>query len=150
MDEPTGSVDPLPVALPVAPSGIGNPAQGSSVASGGNKKQIFKADQLRSILSKLSTKSADTDGATQSGDKSALGSVSKECKFSISSMTPIKLVVLAETGAKKRRPAEMSADIPDVDAQINADANAQESTESVVREPSAKKGKTDHDNMDMD
>jgi 26S proteasome regulatory subunit N13 len=39
----------------------------------------------------------------------------------------------------------------DIDAQINADAEAQETTESAIQEPSAKKGKTDDDhNMELD
>jgi 26S proteasome regulatory subunit N13 len=40
----------------------------------------------------------------------------------------------------------------DVDAQINKDAEAQETTESAIQEPSAKKGKTDDDdhNMELD
>lgn len=39
--------------------------------------------------------------------------------------------------------------ISEIDEQINAEANAEESTEAAVQEPKAKRGKTD-DNMDLD
>uniref|UniRef100_A0AC34FNS8 DEUBAD domain-containing protein n=1 Tax=Panagrolaimus sp. ES5 TaxID=591445 RepID=A0AC34FNS8_9BILA len=47
-------------------------------------------------------------------------------------------------------PQEAVAAAQKIDAQINADADAQETNESSIKEPSAKKGKTDDDHMELD
>jgi 26S proteasome regulatory subunit N13 len=67
---------------------------------------------------------------------------------------PQEAINAAQTGnvlefAKKLTAAEAGTK-EEIDAQINADADAQETNESSIKEPSAKKGKTDDDQMDLD
>lgn len=64
---------------------------------------------------------------------------------------PSLILFIAEIGAKKRRqPVELSDPIPEINEQINAEADAEETNESAINEPSAKKGKQDDDQMDLD
>ncbi|KAE9554736.1 hypothetical protein FO519_002064 [Halicephalobus sp. NKZ332] len=56
----------------------------------------------------------------------------------------------ADTGVKKRPCPEIGAPIPEINAQINAEADAEETNESAIKEPSAKKGKPGDDTMDLD
>ena len=67
---------------------------------------------------------------------------------------PKEVVTAAQSGnvlefAKKLTAAEAGTK-EEIDAQINADAEAQETNESSIKEPSAKKGKTDDDEMELD
>ncbi|KAH7728015.1 Adhesion regulating molecule conserved region family protein [Aphelenchoides avenae] len=53
------------------------------------------------------------------------------------------------TEAENGGPSATKRDAKEIDAQIKAEADAEETTESTVQEPKAKRGKTD-DNMDLD
>lgn len=212
VDEPTGSADPLPISLPVAPGGIGNPDRGTPLTTGGKKQPLFKADQLRSVISNVgkpdkkekSSASSNrrvplelTDVINRSNaadlvnanaerliphlpDQKPLNTEEQELKETLSTpqfrkatsefghalqtgqMGPVlqqfqlspEAVNAAQSGnmldfAKKLTAAETGSK-KGVDEQINADAEAEETTESAVQESSAKKPKDGDDPMELD